>query len=125
LNWLPWVGKNYYQTKILLIGDSYYDDNGGWLEYKNATREFVKIKGLDSSNRTYASSPFFRQIEKTILNKPSSTYLDREKIWSSIAFYNLVQYLLPSRNNRPTHKEFDEGWMTFLDLASVIILHFA
>lgn len=120
LNWLPWIGKNYRDTKILLVGDSHYDDYDEWLIYKDATRKFVNNQGLNSHNPDFKNRRFFQQIEKTLLNRDASTLEERNRLWNNIAFYNLVQRLLPSVKERPNDNDFDTGWRTFLDIANII-----
>ncbi|MES1181835.1 MAG: hypothetical protein ABUL44_03480, partial [Flavobacterium sp.] len=110
LNWLPWVGDNYRSKKVLLVGESHYDDNDGWLIYNTATRNFVNNQGLNSHNPNFKNRHFFQQIEKTLLNKEASSYEERSAIWRNVAFLNLVQRLLPSSNDRPNDKDYDHGW---------------
>ncbi len=120
LNWLPWVGDNFDKTKILILGDSHYDDNDGWLIYNNATREFVKNQGLNSHKPEFQKRQFFNQIEKMALDQPQTSYEDRMNFWNSVIFLNLVQRLLPSRQERPTDIDFDESWESFLEVATLL-----
>lgn len=120
LNWLPWVGKNYKGKKVLLIGESHYDDEDGWLYLKDATRKFVNNQGLNSNNPDFKNRRIFQQIEKTLLNKEMSSLEEREAIWTSVSYYNLVQRLLPSRKERPTDEDYDLGWRIFLDVVEIL-----
>lgn len=120
LNWLPWVGNKFDTTKLLILGDSHYDDNDGWLIYDNATREFVKNQGLNSDKPEFQKRQFFNQIEKMALDQSQTSYEDRINFWNSVTFLNLVQRLLPSRQERPTDLDFDESWQSFLKVASIL-----
>lgn len=120
LNWLPWVGTNYHENKVLLIGESHYDDHDDWLIFKDATRNFVNNQGLNSQNPDFKNRKFFQQIEKTLLNESSSTFEQRERLWNNVAFYNLVQRLLPSIKDRPTDDDYDKGWLNFLDILTIL-----
>lgn len=120
LNWLPWIGKNYRDKKILLVGESHYDDHDGWLIHKDATRNFVNNQGLNSHNPDFKNRRFFQQIEKTLLNREISTLNERDKLWNNVAFYNLVQRLLPSSSDRPNDDDYDKGWRNFLDITNII-----
>lgn len=120
LNWLPWIGPGYQKNKVLLVGESHYDDGEGWLIYKHATRAFVNNQGLSSHNPDFRNRKFFQQIEKTLLNNSTSTFEQREKLWNNVGFYNLVQRLLSSNADSPHEKDYDTGWRNFLEVASVI-----
>lgn len=120
LNWLPWIGQSFKNKKVLLVAESHYDDNDGWLIYKNATRNFVNNQGLNSSNPDFKNRLLFQQIERTLLNKETSTLDERYKIWTSVAFFNLVQRLLMSSGERPNDKDYDKGWRNFLDVVGIL-----
>jgi hypothetical protein len=122
LKWLPWVGKNYNRTNVLLIAESHYDDadDGGWLTRKDATRQMVNNQGLNSDKPDFRGRKLFAGIEKAMLNKGNSTLEERNSLWNNVAFYNLVQELLSSLKQRPTERNYDDGWVNFLELAKVI-----
>jgi hypothetical protein len=40
--------------------------------------------------------------------------------WSSVAYFNLVQRLLPSRNERPDENDFDKGWRVFFEVVNLL-----
>lgn len=63
LNWLPWIGDNFQNKKALLVGESHYDDNDGWLIYKNATRNFINNQGLNSHNPDFKNRLFFIKLD--------------------------------------------------------------
>ena len=120
LNWLPWVGDNFRNKKVLIVGESHYDDNDGWLIYNDATRNFVNNQGLNSHNPDFRNRRFFQQIEKTLLNKETSSFEERSTIWRNVAFFNLVQRLLPSSGDRPNDEDYDKGWRNFLKVVDII-----
>lgn len=120
LNWLPWIGENYQNKKVILIGESHYDDLDGWLIYKDATRHFVQNQGLNSQNPDFRNRRLFQGIEKVLLNKDKSSFEERNKLWKNVGFYNLVQRLLPSRKDRPTDDDYDPAWSNFLNLLDII-----
>ncbi|NOT74422.1 MAG: hypothetical protein HOP08_05795 [Cyclobacteriaceae bacterium] len=122
LNWKPWIGLNYSQARVLILGDSHYEDGDEWLDDPNATRNMITNQGLNSSILAFSKSPLLRNIEKTILHQPSTTYEERAKFWKRVSYVNLVQRLLPSREpkNRPTDDDFDIGWKTILSVSEII-----
>ena len=120
LNWLPWVGSNYNQMKILLFAESHYDDKEYWLINKDATRHFVNNQGFNSQNPNFKNRKLFQQIERTLLNTDTSSFAQREKLWKNVAFYNLVQRLLPDISERPTLDDYDKGWLNFFDIVNIL-----
>lgn len=120
LKWLPWIGVKYLQNKFLIIGESHYDDGDEWLKYSHATRAFINIFGLTSKNQENENCAIVRNIEKTVYDKSPVSYEERERLWSSVAYLNLVQRLLPSRKERPNEKDFDNGWDAFFKIAEIL-----
>jgi hypothetical protein len=120
LNWLPWIGDNFRNKKVLLVGESHYDDKEGWLIHKDATRNFVNNQGLNSHNPDFKNRRFFQQIEKTLLNKETSSFEERNTIWRNVTYFNLVQRLLPSSADRPSDEDYDQAWRNFLSVADII-----
>lgn len=120
LTWLPWVGEQYASTAILLIGESFYSDGTGWLTRSDAVRQMVNNQGLHSERHKYSKSRLFRSIERTLLAKPTSSFAEREKVWTSVGYLNLVQRVMASIKERPTEQDFDNGWRVLLEVASVL-----
>lgn len=119
LNWLPWIGNKYPQNKFLIVPESHYDDGDDWFK---STRQFVNLFGLMSQNPAYENCAILRNIEKTVYNKSQISYEMRERLWSSVSYFNLVQRLLTSRKSkdRPDDEDFDNGWNIFLKIVEII-----
>lgn len=120
LKWLPWIGVKYLQNKFLIVGESHYDDGDDWFDYTNPTRELINLFGLLSRNPAYGNCAVLRNIEKTVYNKSQISYEERERLWSSVSYFNLVQRILPSRKYRPDEKDFDYGWEKFFKIVEII-----
>ncbi len=120
LKWLPWVGSKYSQKKLLIVAESHYDDGDDWLECVNATRAMINHYGVMSKNPEYENCAILRPIEKIVYNKPQVSYEERENLWSSVVFFNLVQRLLPTRNERPDENDFDKGWNVFFEVVNLL-----
>lgn len=122
LKWMPWIGCNYPKSELLLLGESFYEDGEEWLDDKLATRDFVSNQGLCSFKPEFSKRPFFNVIEKTLLNQEKSNLIEREKFWTSTAFFNLVQRILPTRldKDRPKTDDFDVGWKVALKVAEIL-----
>ncbi len=126
LRWMPWIGENYNQHRILIMAESCYDDSGfdktkQWMEGNpNVLRHLVNKCGLNSNEPGNEKRPFHAAIEKTLLNQPTSSFRQRETLWKNVAFTELVQRLLPSVKDRPNSADYDKGWISFLKVADII-----
>ncbi len=121
INYLPWIGSNFENTRIQIIGDSHYDDGDGWLPgNRYATRQLIHNNGLNSDKPNYSKAPFLRVVEKVICNKQLTTPAERATFWNNVSFSNLSQRLMPTRHDRPNDDDFDIGWTSFLQYALIV-----
>lgn len=110
----PRVGSRYERSKfgkrILLVGESHYRQNSSWkADYigPGLTRWAVKY------NRDNVNSIFGRT---ALLFKehPSLCF------WDEVAFYNFVQFLIPTSRDRPSKEMFEQSQEPFLELLDQI-----
>jgi hypothetical protein len=122
LNWLPWIGQHYGDYKILILGDSHYyekdKEERKWLDSKDATRGYINDHGLNSHN--FPDRDFLSSVENVLLNKAEASDEDREKIWTRVAFFNLVQRPMTNGSTEPEDVDYDEGWRNFLNVVDII-----
>jgi hypothetical protein len=120
LKWIPWIGRNYTKTRFLILGESYYDnkDESDWIHEQDAPRIYINNQGLRSSE--FPRSNFLRNTENTVLFQDQTTEDEQDNFWTSVAYFNLVQRLLPSNDDRPTDSDYDLGWQTVLEVAKLI-----
>jgi len=121
LRWFPWVGENYDSARILLIGDSNYEDGGNVDAKDYWTREFIRGEGfykeLQVDNKH--NSKLLRSVEKTFLSVTYKTADRRKFLWSSVTYLNLSQKAVKVQNGkyeRPTVEDFEKGWDSILKL---------
>jgi hypothetical protein len=120
IKWLPWIGADYQKTNLLIVGESFYDDGEGWPESDlEAPRSLVKNQGLNSKNPEFSNRKLFDAVEKIILNQDKSSFEERDKIWTSVAYMNQVQKALENSKSRPNDDDFDLGWKVVLDVAEI------
>ncbi len=121
LQWLPWVGNAFIHNKLLIVGESQYCDNTWNVCDRNATRTLIKNQGLNPGlNPAFDASRFHRNLEKTIFRKEKVSLDERKRLWTSVAFFNLVQCVLPSIKARPTPANFDDGWRIFFQIVNIL-----
>lgn len=119
LNWLPWIGEEYSKTKLLIIGESHYEDGDFWQEENKDTTRVITQKRIDEINGKWT---LHRNVEKIILNKTDISVDERKNLWNSVSYWNLVQRLLDSRNktDRPKDVDFDLGWNLFFEIYEIL-----
>lgn len=122
LFWFPWIGKNYSieNRKILIVAESHY--------VIEKTKEKTKEVIAKVSNREYQFTRemiydqwknnmidnLFRALVKTNEFEPS-------QVWDNVAFYNFIQRPMDyTIKERPTKKEFLEGWKTFVEIVKIL-----
>ncbi len=116
LYYYPWIG-NKFNGKLLIVGDSFYDDGDDWMWDKNAPSLMVKNQGLNSTE--FPSRRLFNVIEKLIF-KREINYEERENFWNNSAYWNLAQRPMKSRVERPNDCDLDLGWNAFLKLIEIL-----
>lgn len=123
IKYLPWIGSNYFSEKnnrkILLILESVYnwgeDDQTKkeaeeMLGKNDFVRKLIKEQGLffTCGEEGRPKSLMARGIEKSILGKKDSSNSEKEKLWTDIAFHELVQRPL-NKNERPGKEDYQKG----------------
>ena len=108
LKWYPWIGKDYNTSKLLVIGESHYEDGDGWqLGNKEATRIVIQ-KRYDNEEGKWT---LYRNLEQILSNKQELSNDETQHVWNEIAYYNLGQKLLASRKiaDRPSFDDYVKG----------------
>ena len=115
IKWLPWVGKYYSKTKIMVLGESQYEDGDYWQEnIIEATRLLI------GSGFTGNKGKIYKNTEKVLLSIGEPTKEQGNNVWKSVVYLNLVQRLMSSIKERPNDSDFDKGWATFLEIAELL-----
>lgn len=127
LIWKPFIGKNYnnLDSKILIVGESHYvpdnEDSNGY-EDEGWTRMFIAKEGLQEYpwySGTQKNN-LVREIEKTIVGTENFSKEVGRKFWNSVSYYNFVQRLLTSRDNRPTYNDLISGWEVNFQVCKIL-----
>ena len=127
---VPWIGEKYHKSEkgIYVVGESHYKwSNTPEVEEEinnpNFTRNVVYNQGLfhlSNWNQSGKVGKLFRNVERSIYLKKSVTDIEREKLWQSVAFSNLVNYSLPSRHERPSYEDYYQGWKNHRSLYKIL-----
>lgn len=115
LKWLPWIGKHYSKTNTVILGESQYEDGDAWQDANiNATRTNISLRFSGSRGK------LFTNVEKVLLDMNNPTLAEGNNVWKSVTYFNLVQRLLSSKEERPDDKDFDKGWQVFFSIVDII-----
>jgi hypothetical protein len=122
LKWLPFIGEQYFdqKNKTLIIGESHYvpvDEAPEFYNNETWTRQFILKEGLQVKpwNQGESKNNLVREIEKTLEGQLNNEF------WQKIAYFNLIQRLLPSikGQDRPTYEDIKNGLNTFKQIVSL------
>jgi hypothetical protein len=91
----PWVGNNYPVRRLLIVGESAYDDPAN--NYCVNPRTNIDIIGEEVEGTLASSHKSQKQVAKIVCGTAKPNY---SAFWESVAFYNFVQTALSSRESR-------------------------
>lgn len=126
LNWYPWVGKDYETSKrkLLIIGESHYlneDDDEKNKKRKEEleasfshTRDCLHEVLIDKS----WSNPTYQNIMETLCDR--SINPDNDNVFSKIAYHNLIQEPLWSRQESPSEQQASIGWQILMSVINIL-----
>ena len=135
LTWLPWVGKEFDRSKVLVVAESHHvdekDETTAAKRKKDCdgdpmvTCEMIAGYPLRGRSRSWGKS--IGRLFNNILNVLcGSTFLEpeaaqkRAALWSRVAFMNLVQNQIWYKHERPMPNDFKTGWRAFIKVARII-----
>lgn len=143
LTWLPWIGKKYENTRVLVVAESHYtnkateelvqSDIAAYMNDPWSTREIVAeypLMGLSANwrnNGNRRNNPTFDNITRILVGDALLGAEDGEKrkrLWSCIAYMNFIQrpmrYLKDSEKERPTINDREIGWKALSTVLRVL-----
>ena len=110
----PWIGKNYLQNRILILGDSHYATN------QEAEREFEDpYSTIETIKAVIEKGPYsFYNGLYNLFNL--ETQKDIEEFWSNIAFYNFVQEIMKDVHQKPSPTNRMKAWRCLAEVSKVL-----
>lgn len=127
LYWFPFVGKDYFRnsSKILVIGESHYagiESSYGSEEYDIKANEWRDPEStrqclIEERYKEYWRNKTYKNISFLLSGSENNP---PEGIWNNIAYYNLVQKLLPNMGHRPSYEQFLDGIHMLPDIISLL-----
>lgn len=123
LTWLPWVGKEYRNEKILVIGESNYTDKGWTSTVDKDIMYTRKVVDHICFRRMHRQSQTLPNIAR-MLNVFKGGKLDIvPMVWPKIAFVDVCQRCLEQvgkKRERPSEEDIVNGWRTIFALIRIL-----
>ena len=123
LNWLPWVGKEYFDSerRILIVGESHYltgsEKNLQEVSQQDFTRNVIQTKCIDDKEKP---QPTFDNLARCLFGDEIMEREKRIEVWKHLAFYNFVQRPMKTNKKRPKLKDMEIGWKVFAELIKIL-----
>ena len=146
LTWLPWVGKNFQDTRVLIVAESHYTNKATpeeaqigkkeYMEDKYSTREVFAeypMIGYEAGWTNHGgrhNNPTFDNIFRVLLSNDllgEKSRMQREKLCSALGFVNIVQRPMwfPPRESgypkeRPNPEDMITGWKVIKQVLAIL-----
>ncbi len=135
LTWLPWVGKEYCNSRVLIIAESHYSNEKDKLAadaHKQEilgnqlyTREVVAEYPIaGKANAGWRNSTFDNLHRLLVSDVLSVNILRRAFLWRNLGYLNIVQrpmwYPLNGEKERPKSSDFETGWRVVTEIIRVL-----
>lgn len=121
LNYQPWISENYLSGngkygKLLILGESHYDDLDEDEDQKDYDIENGKTDSIDEPNDIFIENNFTSGVINKFINKEIDIAFyrnvgllfnpnDKYEIWTHIAFANGIQVPMGDSNAQPSVKD--------------------
>lgn len=134
LKWWPWVGRDFNNAKhkTLILGESTYiweAKNTGENERKAeearireriSRNDHLRILHQNHALNFDRPSKYVRNIERAIFQSQAPSSADKDKLWASVVYHNLVLRPMPTLKDRPKETDYKNGWEVMLNLAVLL-----
>ncbi|MFT4503197.1 hypothetical protein [Caballeronia sp. 15711] len=125
LRWWPWVGSKFSRSaaKTMILGESVYR----WAEQEAFDERYRQTSGLRITHANHAlkfdrNSRYVRNIERAIFQRRNPSDAEKQMLWSSVVYHNLVLDEMKSVNHRPKQEQYQTGWNAALELFDALAI---
>jgi hypothetical protein len=124
LRWAPWIGKNYQRTQLLILGESFYEENSPSEDGNEPDNPRNLIKTHAFSSKDSINSNFFYKIANTVLDNEKPTNDKFDDFWRSVAFVNFIQPCIEAKRFKGKPRQlianFESYWLALLQVIELI-----
>lgn len=121
----PWQGSRYHRgyekgKRLLLLGESHYDEGGRAHPGRNFTIQVVEALGLARERK----HPYWTKLVQIVTGDDAHD-IDRDDFWSRVAFYNFIQECVGDGPRiRPTDEHWKEAEAPFFSVLEELRPHY-
>lgn len=141
LSWLPWVGREYAQSRIMIIAESHYTNTNDpdavesskqkIGQHRRYTRDVIAeypIAGADESgwrnNGGRSNNPTYDNLHRLLVSDSLNSDIPRRAtLWQNLGYMNIVQrpmWYSGKYKERPTPNDFEIGWRVVADIIQIL-----
>lgn len=134
LAWWPWIGREFKnaKNKTLILGESTYIWEPEVTDEKDRPQKEARIRERISRNdhlrilhqnlvlKFGKNTKYVRNIERAIFQSKTPSNMDKDKLWASVVYHNLVLRPMLTLKHRPTEEDYEKGWEEMLKLAMLL-----
>lgn len=131
LQWLPWIGKEYFQNqkRLLIVGESQYAKGSTPEEFE---KDFLLVSKNDFTRNMIEKTQILHEYNHKPLEALKRTlfhdkHINDKVLWKNVGFYNFVQRTLDYRKTtvkpegeRPIISDINIGWEVFAELVKIL-----
>lgn len=134
LTWLPWVGKEYCELRILIVAESHYtnkkDKESAEIEKQKVmaqpcfTREIIAEHPIAGKDEAGWSSPTFDNLHRLLVSDSLNSDIPRRAtLWRNLGYMNIVQRPMWYRSKppeRPIGNDYETGWHVVAEILRIL-----
>lgn len=121
LKWFPFIGEKYLdvpaENRMLIIGESHYchDTEESILSVNDINHTKVMIEE-DAMGFCAWPTKIMPNFHKAMFREDE---FSKEDFWNLISYYNFIQRPMLTINEKPSPKDFKQGWKSFFKLIKI------
>lgn len=117
LTHLPWVGQNYENTKLLIVGESLYTDDDHKKEYEENPE---KLREIIKENAIQNEVKMFRNLNRTLMG--CDGLYNTQALWDNVAYCEFVQRIMDYSKYavQPDKEDFEKGAKVFKQIIKIL-----
>ncbi len=126
LTWWPWIGNKFNSAnkKTLILGESTYNWNPKSEQVKERINreDHLRILHQNHALQLNRKSKYVRNIERAIFQSKSPALADKEMLWSTVVYHNLVLRPMATLKHRPSYNDYKLGWEEVLYISDILTI---
>jgi hypothetical protein len=134
LKWWPWIGMEFKKAKnkTLILGESTYiwkakstnenerKEEEAWIRGRISRNDHLRILHQNLVLKFDRDTKYARNVERAIFQSKTPSNVDKDKLWASVVYHNLVLRHMSTIKERPTPADYAGGWKEMLNLAMLL-----